>query len=324
MKVLNRKKSNIKCINQRHDKNWSMYHGDSVEVIKAMPDDSLHFSIFSPPFSSLYTYSNSERDMGNCRDDEQFTKHFDFLVEELFRAAMPGRLCSFHCMNLPTSKQHHGEIGIRDFRGELIALFVSRGWIFHSEVVIWKDPVTAMQRTKALGLLHKQIKKDSCMSRQGIPDYLVTMRKPGDNPERVAGEFEKYAGDERAMIDRNDGNGDKTRFSIDIWQRYASPVWMDINPSDTLQRKSAREHNDERHICPLQLQVIERAIDLWTNPGDVVLSPFAGIGSEGYRAIQMGRKFVGIELKESYYKQAVLNLAAAQQSQNNLLLNEPA
>ena len=301
-----------------------MYHGDSVEVIKAMPDDSLHFSIFSPPFSSLYTYSNSERDMGNCRDDEQFTKHFDFLVEELFRAAMPGRLCSFHCMNLPTSKQHHGEIGIRDFRGELIALFVSRGWIFHSEVVIWKDPVTAMQRTKALGLLHKQIKKDSCMSRQGIPDYLVTMRKPGDNPERVAGEFEKYAGDERAMIDRNDGNGDKTRFSIDIWQRYASPVWMDINPSDTLQRKSAREHNDERHICPLQLQVIERAIDLWTNPGDVVLSPFAGIGSEGYRAIQMGRKFVGIELKESYYKQAVLNLAAAQQSQNNLLLNEPA
>lgn len=315
-----RKKTEIKCINQKHADNWSIYHGDSVEVIKAMPDNSLHFSIFSPPFASLYTYSNSERDMGNCRDDKQFMIHFDFLVEELFRATMPGRLCSFHCMNLPMSKQHHGEIGIRDFRGELIALFVSKGWIFHSEVCIWKDPVTAMQRTKALGLLHKQIKKDSCMSRQGVPDYLVTMRKPGNNPERVGGEFQKYAGDDEQMNARNDGKGDATRFSIDVWQRYASPVWMDINPSDTLQKESARAEADERHICPLQLQVIERAIDMWSNPGDVVFSPFAGIGSEGYRAIQLGRKFVGVELKESYYKQACLNLAAAQQSQDNLLL----
>jgi len=315
------KKSEIKCVNQKHAENWSMYQGDSVEVIKAMPKDSLHYSIFSPPFASLYTYSNSERDMGNCKDDAGFMKHFGkFLVPEMFRATMPGRLLSFHCMNMPLSKQRDGVIGLKDFRGELIRTFQDAGWIYHSEVVIWKDPVVAMQRTKALGLLHKQIKKDSCMSRQGVPDYLVTMRKPGNNPERVEGEFQKYAGDEVAMQERNDGNGDKTRFSIDIWQRYASPVWMDIDPGDTLQRKSARDEADERHICPLQLQVIERAVDMWSNPGDVVFSPFAGIGSEGYRAIQMGRKFVGVELKESYYKQACLNLAAAQQQQENLLL----
>lgn len=315
------KKSEIKCVNQKHAENWSMYQGDSVEVIKAMPTNSLHYSIMSPPFASLYTYSNSERDMGNCKDDAGFMEHFGkFLVPELFRATMPGRLLSFHCMNMPLSKQRDGVIGLKDFRGELIRVFQDAGWIYHSEVVIWKDPVVAMQRTKALGLLHKQIKKDSCMSRQGVPDYLVTMRKPGNNPERVEGEFQKYAGDEAAMNERNDGNGDATRFSIDVWQRYASPVWMDIDAGDTLQRKSARDEADERHICPLQLQVIERAVDMWSNPGDVVFSPFAGIGSEGYRSIQMGRKFVGVELKESYYKQACLNLAAAQQQQENLLL----
>jgi hypothetical protein len=315
------KKSEIKCVNQKHAENWSIYQGDSVEVIKAMPTDSLHYSIFSPPFASLYTYSNSERDMGNCKDDAEFMEHFGkFLVPELFRATMPGRLCSFHCMNLPKSKQRDGVIGLKDFRGQLIRIFEDAGWIFHSEVTIWKDPVLAMRRTKALGLLHKQIKKDSCMSRQGIADYLVTMRKPGDNPERVKGEFQKYVGDEKAMQERNDDKGNATRFSIDIWQRYASPVWMDIDARDTLQRKSAREEADEAHVCPLQLQVIERGIDMWSNPGDVVFSPFAGIGSEGYRAIQIGRKFVGVELKESYYKQACLNLAAAQQSQENLLL----
>jgi hypothetical protein len=271
-----------------------------VEIIKGLPSNSLHFTIFSPPFSSLYTYSNSERDMGNCRDDGQFFKHFgEFLVPELLRVTMPGRLLSFHCMNLPTSKQTHGVIGIRDFRGDLIRVFTNAGWIFHSEVCIWKDPVTAMQRTKALGLLHKQIKKDSCMSRQGIPDYLVTMRKPGDNPERVS-------------------HTDET-FPVDVWQQYASPVWMDINPSDTLQRESAREHNDERHICPLQLQVIQRALELWSNSNDVVFSPFAGIGSEGYQSIKMGRKFVGVELKESYFKQACLNLKAAEIEQKMLI-----
>jgi hypothetical protein len=202
-------------------------------------------------------------------------------------------------MNLPTSKQHHGYIGIRDFRGELIKLHEEAGFILHSEVVIWKDPVTAMQRTKALGLLHKQLKKDSCMSRQGIPDYLVTMRKPGENDNPVS--------------HTNDS------FPVQLWQNYASPVWMDINPSDTLQFRSAREHNDERHICPLQLEVIRRALKLWTNPGDLVLSPFTGIGSEGYCALQSGRRFVGSELKRSYWQQAAKNLVAAKTEQGTLL-----
>jgi len=281
----------VNVLDQVVNDKYAIYHGDCVEVIKGIPDNSIHYSIFSPPFASLYTYSNSERDMGNCKDDDEFTEHFRFLVKELFRVTMPGRLLSFHCMNLPTTKQHHGYIGIRDFRGELIREFIEAGWIYHSEVVIWKDPVTAMQRTKALGLLHKQIKKDAAMCRQGIPDYLVTMRKPGENPERVT-------------------NTNET-FPVKVWQKYASPVWMDINPSDTLQKSSAREHKDEKHICPLQLEVIRRAVRLWTNEGDTVLSPFAGIGSEGYVALQMERRFVGIELKESYYGQAVKNLENA-------------
>ena len=201
-------------------------------------------------------------------------------------------------MNLPTTKQHSGYIGIRDFRGDVIRAFESAGWIYHSEVCIWKDPVTAMQRTKALGLLHKQLCKDSCMSRQGIPDYVCTFRKPGENPDPVQGELDYFAGDSETF--RSEG-----RMSIDVWQRYASPVWMDINPSRTLQYRLARDNDDERHICPLQLDVIERCMQLWSNPGDIVLSPFAGIGSELYTAIKMGRKAVGFELKDSYYPIAV-------------------
>lgn len=266
---------------------YALYCGDSCEVIKGIPDNSVHFTVYSPPFASLYTYSNSDRDMGNCRSHEEFYEQFEFLASELFRVLMPGRNMSFHCMNLPTSKERDGFIGITDFRGELIRIFQKAGFIFHSEVCIWKDPVTAMQRTKALGLLHKQLKKDSCMSRQGIPDYLVTMRKPGDNPEPVT--------------HTND------TFPVDAWQRYASPVWMDINPSDTLQARSARDEKDERHICPLQLDVIKRAILLWSNPGDIVLTPFLGIGSEAYVALELKRRAIGIELKESYYNQAVKN-----------------
>lgn len=266
---------------------YALYCGDSCEVIKGIPDNSVHFTVYSPPFASLYTYSNSDRDMGNCRSHAEFYEQFEFLASELFRVLMPGRNMSFHCMNLPTSKERDGFIGITDFRGELIRIFQKAGFIFHSEVCIWKDPVTAMQRTKALGLLHKQLKKDSCMSRQGIPDYLVTMRKPGDNPEPVT--------------HTND------TFPADAWQRYASPVWMDINPSDTLQARSARDEKDERHICPLQLDVIKRAILLWSNPGDIVLTPFLGIGSEAYVALELKRRAIGIELKESYYNQAVKN-----------------
>lgn len=267
---------------------YALYCGDSAEVLQMIPGESVHYIIYSPPFQSLYVYSNSDRDLGNCRTPAEFYEQFRFIGQELYRTLMPGRLMSFHCMNLPTSKERDGYIGIRDFRGELIRFFEDLGFIYHSEVCIWKDPVTAMQRTKALGLLHKQLKKDSCMSRQGIPDYLVTMRKPGDNPERVTHTNET--------------------FPVSLWQRYASPVWMDINPNDTLQYRSAREDEDERHICPLQLPVIERAIELWTNPNDIVLTPFMGIGSEAYTAVKMGRRAVGVELKDSYYRQAVANV----------------
>jgi DNA modification methylase len=280
---------------------FAMYQGDCVEVLPDLPCESVDYSIFSPPFASLYTYTDSARDMGNCRDTAEFMEHFAFLVPELLRVTKPGRLLSFHCMLLPTSKARDGFIGLSDFRGELIRAFVAAGWIHHSEVVIWKDPVTAMQRTKALGLLHKQLKKDSCMSRQGIPDYLVTMRKPGDNLEPVAHTNEN--------------------FPVSLWQRYASPVWMDINPSETLQFRSVRQAEDERHICPLQLQVIKRAVELWTNPGDIVLSPFAGIGSEGHVALRQGRRFIGVELKESYYEQACANLAAAERAANGTLFD---
>lgn len=281
----------MKVLEQHVVGNAALYHGDCVEVVRGLPDSSVHYTIFSPPFASLYTYSNSERDMGNCNTHDDFRAHFAFLVGDLLRVTIPGRLLSFHCMNLPTSKARDGYIGLTDFRGELIRMFIDAGWIYHSEVCIWKDPVTAMQRTKALGLLHKQLKKDSCMSRQGIADYLVTMRKPGDNPERVEHTNES--------------------FPVSKWQQYASPVWSDINPSDTLQYRSAREDKDERHICPLQLEVIRRALELWTNPGDIVLSPFMGIGSEGFCARETGRRFVGIELKASYYHQAVANITAA-------------
>ena len=286
---------------------WKMELGDCVEIVAEIPDESIDYSIFSPPFASLYTYSNSDRDMGNSKTRAEFYEHFAFLVGSLFRVLKSGRLVSFHCMNLPTSKTHDGYIGIVDFRGELIRMFVAAGFIYHSEVVIWKDPVISMQRTKALGLLHKQLVKDSAMSRQGIPDYLVTMRKPGENKKPIDGELDHWAGEDFTS---------SGRYSIDVWQRYASPVWSDINPSNTLQYRSAREHNDERHICPLQLDVIHRALQLWSIGGDMVLSPFAGIGSEGYEAIKMDRRFIGIELKRSYYEQACRNLIAAEKAIN--------
>ena len=280
-------------------KNFALFCGDSAEVLKGIPNDSIHYIIYSPPFQSLYVYSNSDRDLGNCRTPNEFYEQFSFIGKELYRVLMPGRLMSFHCMNLPTSKERDGFIGIRDFRGELIKFFQDMGFIYHSEVCIFKDPVTAMQRTKALGLLHKQIKKDSCMSRMGIPDYVVTFRKPGENPERVTHTNESYPVIKWQHV------------ASPIWDEYASPVWWDINKSDTLNGKLAREENDERHICPLQLPVIERCIELWSNPGDIVLDPFSGIGSTGYQALLMGRKYVGIELKESYYNLPCKNLMQA-------------
>ena len=288
----------MNCIDQTTGDNFALYHGDCIEVLKGLPDRSVHYSIFSPPFASLYTYSNSPRDMGNCRSNEEFFEHFGYLVDELARVMQPGRNVSFHCMLFPASKERDGFIGLKDFRGDLIRAFQAKGFIFHAETVIWKDPVTQMQRTKALGLLHKSVRENASMCRQGIPDYLVTMRTPGDVAERVKHTAEDYP--------------------VGHWQKVASPVWMDIDPSDTLQYASAREHDDERHICPLQLEVIRRGVELWTNPGDIVLSPFAGIGSEGYVTLQMGRRFVGVELKESYYKQASKNLAMAMRGTDDL------
>ncbi len=314
----------IKAIDSTITDKYALYHGDCIDALAGMEPNSVGYSIFSPPFASLYTYSASPRDMGNCRGLEEFIEHFGFLVDLLYKVTKPGRLLSFHCMLLPTSKTRDGFIGLQDFRGALIAAFVARGWIHHSEVVIWKDPVTAMQRTKALGLLHKQVKKDSAMSRQGIPDYLITVRKPGDNEEPVS----------------HTGAGDD--MPVEMWQRYASPVWVTVrgedpdgfgvcrgdeiagddsstvDATDTLQYQSARDNDDERHICPLQLGVVRRAVKLWSNPGDVVLSPFAGIGSEGVVAVQMGRRFVGVELKDSYYRAARKNLANAVASEDQL------
>jgi hypothetical protein len=291
----------MNCVDQTHGRGFALYHGDSAEVLRGIPDESVHYSIFSPPFASLYTYSNSPRDLGNCRSDEEFFDHFGFIIAELRRVMQPGRNVSFHCMLMPTSKERDGYIGLRDFRGELIRAFQAHGFIYASEVCIWKDPVTAMQRTKALGLLHKTVRGNASMSRQGIPDYLVTMRAPGEVLERVT--------------------HDPAQYPVDKWQQVASPVWMDIDPSDTLQFRSAREHDDERHICPLQLGVIRRGIDLWTNPGDIVLSPFAGIGSEGYVAIEMQRRFIGVELKDSYYRQACANLHGAESQGDGLFGN---
>lgn len=294
-------------------KKWDLYLGDCVEVIKKLKSDSIHYSLYSPPFASLFTYSNSERDMGNCISKNDFLNHFKFLAADLYRVLIPGRLMSFHCMNLPATISHDGFIGMKDFRGDLIRLFEEFGFIYHSEVCIWKDPLVQATRTKALSLAHKQISKDSSRCGQGFPDYVVTMRKPGNNPEPVkkGRGFEFYIGEEKEPSSKKTNDPRTNKYSHHIWQRYASPVWFDIRQTRTLNEKNARDKNDERHMCPLQLDVIERCIDLWTNENDIVLSPFAGIGSEGYGALNMNRKFIGIELKESYFKEAIKNLKKA-------------
>lgn len=278
---------------------YTVHLGDCVKWARRMDDNSIDYSVFSPPFADLFVYSNSDHDMGNCKDDGEFVAQFRFLVSELFRVLKPGRNVSFHCMNLPTTKMRQGFIGIRDFRGDLIRVFQDAGFVYHSEVCIWKDPVVAMQRTKALGLLHKTIRENSTMTRMGLPDYVVTMRKPGDCDERVT----------------HDGVND---LPVDLWQKYASPVWFDIDQGRTLNKMPARDENDQKHMCPLQLDVIERCIHLWTNKGDLVFSPFTGIGSEGYTAVRMGRRFVGTELKPQYWKLACQNIEDACSEQKGL------
>jgi len=330
---MDRGSGNLKVLNQAQGKDWILYQGDCVEVLKGIPDNTVHYSIFSPPFASLYTYSNSERDMGNCMSDKEFYQNMKFLAPELYRVIKPGRLVSFHCMDIPAMKERDGFIGLKDFPGDLLRIFQSAGFIYHSKVMIWKDPLTEATRTKALGLMHKQIVKDSAMCRQGLPDYLITMRKPGNNSEPVAHPegFTDYIGTdeingpkvERPKPDKKAYEKHRSYiggpvFSHQVWRKYASSVWMDINQSNTLNKEPARDSADERHICPLQLDVIERALELWTNPGDVVLSPFAGIGSEGYEAVKKDRKSIGIELKESYFNQAINNMKAVEESKNQI------
>lgn len=290
----------MKVLDQKSGENWVLYNGDSCEVLAGIPTASIHYSITSIPFASLYTYSNSERDLGNSRNYGEFAEHYQYLGKEWYRVMMPGRLVSIHCMNLPAMKERDGFIGVKDFRGDVIRWMQACSFIFHSEVCIWKNPVVEMQRTKALGLLHKQIRKDSAMSRMGIPDYIVTFRKPGINPEPLDHTHENYSVDHWQQV------------ASPVWDEYPAPVWWDINQSATLQRKSARTEKDEKHICPLQLPVIERCVELWSKEHEIVLDPFDGIGSTGYQALKMGRRHVGIELKESYFKQAALNLEAAE------------
>lgn len=296
----------MKVIDQKVGNGYQLINGDTCEVIREIPDESVHFEVYSPPFSSLYTYSNSDRDLGNSKNDAQFFEHFHFITTELYRILKPGRIMAVHCMNLPTSKERDGFIGIKDFRGDLIREFQSVGFIYHAEVTIWKNPVTAMQRTKALGLLHKQIKKDSCMSRMGIPDYVIIMRKPGENPEPVTHTNETYPVSEWQEV------------ASPMYDELSSPFWWDINQSNTLNVQAAREGRDERHICPLQLDVIDRLLKLYTNPNDIVFTPFMGIGSEVYQAVLNGRRGIGIELKSSYYKCAVHNLQSAEASNKQM------
>jgi len=305
----NKKKYVPKIISQEITDQWSVYHGDAIEVIKGLPSNSIHYSLFSPPFSSLFTYSASIRDMGNSTD-QQFYDHFSFLIPELYRITMPGRLLSFHCSDIPAMKERDGYIGLKDFPGILLREFEKVGFIYHSKVQIKKNELFEAVRTRAISLAHKQVVKDSAICRQALPDYIVTIRKPGNNPEPISRKngFEHYVGSKQQPDRPKHKEHNLNRFSQKIWQRYASSIWLDIRQSDTLNVKQAREKDDERHICPLQLDVISRCLELWTNKGDIVFSPFAGIGSEGYEALKMKRRFIGCELKKSYYNVTVKNL----------------
>lgn len=293
--------SSVKVISEAHGENWAAYQADCVDFAQHMPDNSIDLSIYSPPFANLYIYSDSVADMGNCADNEEFAEQYRFLVREKLRATRPGRMTCVHCIDIPQFKWKTGNVCLSDFSGDIVRLHLELGWLFHSRITIWKDPVTEMQRTKAIGLLHKQIKKDSCMSRVGMPDYVLVFRKPGDNPIPVSHK--------------------PADFPVEQWQRWASPVWMDIRQTNVLNCRQARDSRDEKHICPLQLDVIERCTVLWSNPGETVFSPFMGIGSEGFQAVKFRRRFVGTELKTSYFDSAVAYLRQAEAESATLFDN---
>lgn len=272
--------------------NFTAMHGDCVHALSDLPDESVGMVVYSPPFGDLFVYSDSAADLGNCANEDQFFDQYSHVIANTLRVLKPGRLAAVHCTDLPTRKGRDGFIGLNPFSDQIVKAHQGAGFIYHCRVTIWRDPVVEMQRTKALGLLYKTIQKDSSMSRVGLPDYLLIFRKPGDNLEPIA--------------------QNPQEFPVDMWQQWASPVWMDINQTNVLNVRAARDDKDEKHVCPLQLDLIERAVRLWSNPGDIILSPFMGIGSEGWASIKAGRKYVGVELKEAYYKQAVKNLRQAE------------
>lgn len=313
MKRVKRDKATARAADQEVGELYAIYRADAVEFMREMPGDSIDYGLHSPPFEGLYKFSADPRDVSNS-EGKEFWTHYGFIIGELLRLTKPGRLHSVHCMQLPATKVREGYIGVRDFRGDVIRAYQAAGWIFHSEVCIWKDPVVAQQRTKSSRLLHKQLIKDRSQSGQALADYIITFRKPGDNDEPISGCLKRFVGPPSLEPSRKKYTGDNDRlnwYSIEVWQRYASPVWMDVDHGRTLQYRQAREHKDELHISPLQLDVVERCIELWSNPNDVVFTPFMGIGTEVYSAVEMGRRGIGVELKKSYYDQAVRNIKLA-------------
>ncbi len=285
---------NLQVLDQAFGEGWALYNGDSCQAVRGLPDDSVDLSLFSPPFANIYIYSDSAADMGNAANGEEFFAHFRFLAAELHRITRPGRLVVFHCKDLPLYKGRDGAAGLSDFPGQCIRLFEECGFTYHTRVTIWKDPVIEMQRTKNHGLLYKNLRADSCASRQGMADYVIGMRAWKDEERWKPVAHERVA------------------FPLEQWQNWASPVWMDIKQPNVLNHQLARDNEDERHICPLQLDLIERCITLWSNPGELVFDPFTGIGSTGVVALKLKRRFLGVELKESYFNLSVKHLKAAE------------
>lgn len=284
--------------------NWAIYLADCIEIMNGLPEGIIDCAVFSPPFSDLFVYSDSERDMGNCGSHDEFMQHYAYFTQALYRVLKPGRVACVHCSDLPARKSKDGFIGLHDFGGDLIRAHQDAGWVYHARCTIWKDPVIEMQRTKALGLLYKQLKKDSSRSRVGMPDYMLFFRKDQENPDPIT--------------------HDPDDLPVNMWQELASPVWMTVNQTKVLNGRQAKGQQDEKHICPLQLDVIERCLTLYSNPGDLVLDPFNGIGSTGYQAIKMGRRYIGCELKPEYARQAARFLQGAEQQSGSLLDLLPA
>jgi len=313
---------------------WALHNSDCIEGMWAMPESSVDCMVTSIPFGDLFVYSESERDLGNAGSGADFMAQYRFFAEPLARVMKPGRMACIHVTDLPTRKGKHGYIGLQDFSGDVIRAHEAAGMIYHGRVTIWKDPVVEMQRTKALGLLYKQIRKDSTMNRVGMPDYMLFFRNPGDNPDRIE---HAAPGDKEAVAIARKWLAEMHRlglasatptddqiaamlphaeFDVMEWQKLASPVWMNIQQGNVLNRMKAQ--NDERHVCPLQLDVIENCLRLYSKPGDVVMDPFNGIGSTGYQAIKMFRRYLGFELKPEYAAQADKNLRDAERSVGDL------